>query len=156
MGRGGRRKGAGRKRAFTEQEELQIGDCCEFLYERYEDQGVEREMDKRCPETAKHRRWVWSVPVEQRREFLKNNEAKIWENFDEAARTDNQTDPDDYVDKDGLYFVGERRKPQGVRDRIKKIVQRELCMNYGISVSTYKIDKCWQKFRWMFSKNELD
>ena len=150
MGRGGRRENSGRTRAFTDQEELQIGDCCEFLHERYDDQAVEREMDKRCPETAKHRRWVWSVPVEQRSEFLKNNEAKIWENFDEAVRTDRRTDPDDLVDKDGLHFVAERRKPQGVREKIKKIVQRELRMNHDVSVSIYKIDKCWQKFRKAF------
>ena len=148
MARGGRREGSGRKRKFTELERYEIGECCENLYQRYKERAEDKKLEAELPELSKYYRKLDQWTASERRKLDDPvHMANLLDEFDLAIRTQFKTDADDYEDKDGVQITDFFAIPQGVRDKIKKIVAASIFRNHNIEVSVYTIDKSWQMFR---------
>lgn len=158
MPRGGRRKGAGRKKLLDYVSRLAIGWRCEQLWrEAWEAKAnkTKKTLDAEMPKTRLE--WVkaHAIPVAERAAWLKGAGAWHWENVYLALCEDQEGDTYDprQPARRLIYLV---KRPKGVRKDIMKRVAAEETAKRGITITPRMVETCWKELRRHNRKLEID
>lgn len=168
MARGGARNNAGRKPLLTDLQRIRVGAECQNRLDAEARAQARQRIDARSDRTTYSEvvEAVHQIPLAERRSWTEDDHADHSFDVDMALRRDQGVlrDPEKSYDEDDEFvpeIVGDDdfgpepvryhseplRRPQGVNQRIRRDVAREMSAHFGVELKERFVQKCWDEYR---------
>jgi hypothetical protein len=134
-GHGGKRKGSGRKRKWSFQDVLHVGQACETRWRHEVKRTLNANLENFLEDTELPELWKQAelVPVDQRKDWLENEEGGGAHVHDVASEVEEFPD--------GCIISVSEQPPRGTRTQIIQEVA------HALGLTTVQVDNLWQEYR---------
>lgn len=142
-GHGGKREGAGRKRKWSFQDVLQVGQACETRWRREVKRTINANLENFLEDTELPELWKQAerVPVDQRKDWLESEEGGGAHVHDIASEIEELPSTNDGNSPHGRMISVSGRPPRGTR---KRVIQE---VAHALGLTTVQVDNLWQEYR---------